>query len=235
MQLEVDRALEDGATAAKEAAARLAAADAEIASLREEVSSHQAEMTSIRAALSSLQEERAKEALPVATVPSANTSPRTSGGGWSPRAAGRLATPGRKSIQDLEVVLGSATHMLEFREYARRQGAEGYLMFWQDVQDYTELTATLGDDAVSLAQAASMIYDKYLAPRAQKKVRVVLSAEGSEIVRRSTSTLSEHPENADSVFDEAVREVFAFLKNKLYPKFQKSIGKTKNVQAWLSN
>ena len=62
MQLEVDRALEDGATAAKEAAARLAAADAEIASLREEVSSHQAEMTSIRAALSSLQEERAKEA-----------------------------------------------------------------------------------------------------------------------------------------------------------------------------
>lgn len=125
--------------------------------------------------------------------------------------------------------------MIEFREYARRQGAEGYLMFWQDVQDYTELTGTLGDDAVSITQAAGMIYDKYLAPRAQNKVRVVLSAEGSEAVRRSTSTLSEHPEEAEKVFDEAVREVFGFLKNKLYPKFQKSIGKTKNVQAWLSN
>ena len=142
----------------------------------------------------------------------------------------------RSSISDLSAVLGSASYMVEFREYARKHNAEGYLMFWQDVQDYHELTATLGDDAVSIAQAARMIYEKYLAPRANKKFKVLLPADTSEAVRESTATLSEHPDAASTVFDAAVREVHAFLKNRLHPKFIKSIaGKTQNVQAWLSN
>lgn len=110
-------------------------------------------------------------------------------------------------------LLQDSNRLSELRDYARQEDAERYLMFWQDVKDFTELTEAVDDPEV-LHQTAEVIYSKYLSSSAESRIDVEQEI-CAEIQRRSNDVLAD----LSGMFVAAQAQVFEFLSKEVYPGF----------------
>jgi len=140
----------------------------------------------------------------------------------------RMTSTDSKASEDqtesLLLLLESAQQLSEFREFVRQQTPESerYLVFWQDVKDHSEL-ASMVDDADALHQTAGIICEKYLSATAESKISV-----DQQIVARIEHACSEPQSDLSNVFDEAKKQVLAFVQTELYPQFLSRDGNTKS-------
>lgn len=140
----------------------------------------------------------------------------------------RMPSTDSKASEDqtesLLQLLESSQQLSEFREFVRQQTPESerYLVFWQDVKDHSEL-ASMVDDADALHQTAGIICEKYLSATAESKISV-----DQQIVARIELACSEPQSDLSNVFDEAKKQVLAFVQTELYPQFLSRDGNTKS-------